>query len=125
VYRQYNQLHSTILGIDVDSKNETYEVQKHYQSDSIQTRGMTIGMILFLFFLFFFLACTMSPRRKTKRSGLFECMDDVKAGRRADEWIIEILMRFLDQLLGFPVSHARGQEERLERWKHNVIIHPR
>ena len=33
-------------------------------------------------------------------------------------------MGFFDELLGFPVSHTRGQEEWLERWKHDVMIHP-
>jgi hypothetical protein len=60
-----------------------------------------------------------------ERSGFLECMDDVEPGGRADEGIVEILMGFFDQLLGFPVTHTRGQEEWLERWKHAVIIHPR
>lgn len=42
-----------------------------------------------------------------------------------DERIVEVLMGFLDQFLRFPLSHARLQEERLERWKEDVIAHPR
>ena len=74
--------------------------------------------------ILFFCMYSVPRKGKEKRSGFLECMDDVEAGGRADERIVEISMGFFDQLLGFPVAHTRGQEEWLERWKHDVIIHP-
>lgn len=58
---------SIIHGIHVDSKNETYEMQKYYQSDSIQSQGMTVGIILFLFFSFLFSGMYNVPRRRNNK----------------------------------------------------------
>lgn len=56
---------------------------------------------------------------------LFDSMDDMETSRRSDERVVEVLVGFLDELLGFPLLHASIEEERFEGWKHGVVIHPR
>ena len=96
--------------------------------DTVQMHGMGMYDTFFSYlFVFFFSACTMSQEHdeKASASGLFERMDDMQAGGGTDERVVEILMRFFNQLLGFPLAHPCGQEERLECRKHDVIAHPR
>lgn len=52
-------------------------------------------------------------------------MDDVEAGRRSDQRVVEVLVGFLDELLGLPLFHASVEEQRLEGRKHRIVVHPR
>jgi hypothetical protein len=55
---------------------------------------------------------------------LLDCVHNVEACGSSDEGIVKILMGFFDQFLCLPVSHPSGQEKRLQRRKHDIIIHP-
>lgn len=74
---------------------------------------------------FWHVQCPKKQNNQRQTSRFFDRMDNVEPGRGTDERVVEVLMGFLDQLPRFPVPHAHRHEERLERWKQDVIVHPR